>query len=187
MRNERLLLGLLPFSVVLGAFGLISSAACSGSSGGVNDCYDYTGFDTTTPVVSFKTDVLPLFRNSCGLSSVCHGSTTPVAPAQHYYGPKLTDPAPSAAEITAILAGAVGVKSVDDPTMNIITAGDPSQSFMMYKLDGDPQDPSSVSCSKLACVASKTCLGAMPQAGNTLPAATRDIIRRWIAQGAKDN
>lgn len=186
MRNPRLILGLLPLSLLLGAFGLVS-AACSSASGGANDCFDYTGFNATTPTVSFKTDVLPIFRNSCGLSSVCHGSTTPVAPAQHYYGPKNSDPLPSAAEITAILAGAVGVKSVDEPDMNIITAGDPSQSFMMYKLDGDPQDPTSVNCAKLACVAKKTCLTAMPQAGNILPAATRDTIRRWIAQGAKDN
>jgi hypothetical protein len=186
MRNERLLLGLLPLSVVCGAFGLVASASC-GSGSGVNDCFDYTTFKSTTPTVSFKNEVLPIFRNSCGLSDSCHGTPNPPAPAQRYYGPKKSAPTPSATEITAILMNLVGVTSVDEPDMKLIDPGHPETSFMMYKLDGDPQDPSSVNCSRLKCAATQTCLQAMPQSGNTLPAATRDTIRQWIAQGAMDN
>lgn len=182
MRNERLLLGLLPFSAFVGAIVM----AC-GSSSSINDCFDYTKFDSATPTVSFRTDVLPIFRNSCGLSSVCHGSTSPETPAQHYYGPKKTDPAPSDSDIAMILADAVGVSSVDEPDMPIIDPGHPETSFMMYKLDGDPQSASGVNCSKLKCTAKASCGTAMPQSGNILPEETRDVIRRWIAQGAKDN
>src|ERR1700678_103024 len=47
----------------------------AGGSGGssAGDCFDYTGFVTTTPTVTFAADVLPIFSNSCGISSACHG------------------------------------------------------------------------------------------------------------------
>jgi hypothetical protein len=184
MRHPRFFFPLLTLAAALGAAGLLS-AACGPSTPA--DCYDYTTFNSTTPTVSFRTDVLPIFRNSCGLSMVCHGNPNPSVPAQHYYGPKNSDPAPSDTDIAAILAGAVGKAAVAEPDMKIIAAGDPANSFMMYKLDADPMNPLSVNCAKLTCLKDMSCGTGMPQAGDILPADKRDTIRRWIAQGAKDN
>ena len=65
--------------------------------------------------------------------------------------------------------------------MNLISPKDPEHSFFMYKLDG-------LACSKLTCASDKSCLSLMPF-GNTdpMPAAQRDVFRRWIAQGAKND
>jgi hypothetical protein len=190
MRNEQLLRPPFRLALLVGAFGLIASACSSSSSGG--DCYDYTTFDGTAPAVHFQADVLPIFRQSCGLSSSCHGSENPPAAGQHYLGPSLSDPAPTAAQIKEILDG-MNQKSADEPDMNVVTAGHPETSFLMYKLDG-PNDPTStdpsatiVDCVKLKCAASMTCLLPMPSGGPQLPAEERDTIRRWIAQGAKND
>jgi len=190
--------------LLAGAFGL-TAAACSssnstggggsstgastgmGGSSAPNGCFDYTGFDGMTPAVHFKADVLPIFRPSCGLSASCHQSENPPLPAEHYLGPSVSMPAPTAAQITEILNGIVGVKSQDEPTMDVVAAGDPAHSFMMYKLDGDPTDVNGLSCSNLKCAANMSCLLAMPSGGPQLPAAERDTIRRWIAQGAKND
>jgi hypothetical protein len=196
MRNERALLSLLPLSLLFGAFGIIS-AACGGSTSGggtgastAGDCYDYSTFDGGGTTVSFVNEVLPIWRQSCGLSMSCHGDPSPTVAGQHYYGPALSAPAPSAAGITQILMDTVGVSSIDEPEMDVVKAGDPAHSFMMYKLDGDPNNIiSGVNCSKLQCATASpnACLLSMPSGGPQLPAAERDTIRRWIAQGALNN
>lgn len=193
MRKVRLL-SFVRLSQLLAVFGLVA-AACSGSGssgstsgGGGNDpggCFDYTGWDGTTPTVTFAADVLPIFQTSCG-QSVCHGSQTEPLPAEHFYGPPVGTTA-TTAQIAAIFAGSVGQKSVDEPDMDVIDPGHPESSFMMYKIDADPMNPDGVTCSKLACVAAQTCVSGMPLSGTQLPAATRDTIRRWIAQGAKND
>jgi hypothetical protein len=174
--------------------GSSSSAPSSSSSGGGSatggDCFDYTTFDGSSPAVSFKNDVLPIWRTSCGLSMSCHGNPIPPAPAQHYYGPANSDPAPTTADIAMILAGTVGVASIDEPDMPVIKASDPAHSFMMYKLDGDPTNLlSGVDCTNLQCAVAQpnVCLLAMPQGGAQLPEAERNTIRSWIAQGAENN
>jgi hypothetical protein len=199
MRNVQLR-SLLRLPLLLGALGFV--AACAGSTGGgtgggstsggaggaPGGCFNYTGFDGTTPKVTFAADVLPIFRNSCGLSSACHGSqTNPSLPAQHFYGPPVSSPAPTAAQIAAIFAGSVGVKSIDNPDMDVIDPSHPESSFMMYKIDTDPQNVAGVTCSKLTCASAGTCASGMPLTGTLLPAATRDTIRRWIAQGAMND
>jgi hypothetical protein len=192
-------LGLLPL-LLTGAFGLVS-AACSQSSGGGgggngsgsggspggNGCFDYSGFDLTSPAVQFQADVLPIFRQSCGLSMSCHGSETPPLPAEHFLGPSIMDPAPTAMQIEEIIGGIVGQKSVDNPDMDIIATGDPAQSFMLYKLDGDPTNLNGLTCPTLTCAANMTCLLSMPSGGPSLPDTERNTIRRWVAQGAKND
>jgi hypothetical protein len=209
MRNDRFFVPLLPASLLLGALGIVS-AACGGSSGagggGSNDCFNYSGFNSMTPAVSFKTDVLPIFRGSCALSVACHGCDTATDPTctnsgyKPYLGTGLTDAAPTPTQIMAILSSTVGAPAslqlstidsttmVGNPDMDIVKAGDPAHSFMMYKLDGNfPTTPSNneVTCSSLTCASHQTCGQAMPSLGMTL--ASRDTIRRWIAQGAQNN
>ncbi|APR80700.1 Hypothetical protein A7982_06047 [Minicystis rosea] len=152
-------------------------------------CFDYTGIDTTTPAVHFQADVLPILRLSCGLSSSCHGNPAGSG-GQHFYGPKLSDPAPDAATVQAIFDQSVDKASVANPDMKIIAPGDPGKSFLLYKLDGDPSkqsDKDEVTCASLTCAADKSCLSAMPLGGPSLPTDKRDTIRRWIAQGAKND
>ncbi len=194
MANARLtipvLSALLAASLAIAASG--SLAGCGGGTStsgggggsscglGADGCFDYTCFTADMPTVSFKADVLPIFRTSCGLSASCHGSETGPA-GQHYLGPKNSDPAPTAAQIQKIFDQSVGQMPVVNAGMNLITPKDPAHSFMMYKLDG-------LKCSKLTCASDDTCLALMPQ-GNTEPmdAAKRDVVRRWIAQGAKND
>ncbi|MEP7122601.1 MAG: hypothetical protein ABJE95_16885 [Byssovorax sp.] len=185
------LTALLLASLAFGASG--SLAGCGGGSStstgggggsscglGADGCFDYTCFTADMPAVGFKADVLPIFRTSCGLSASCHGSQNGPG-GQHFLGPKKDDPAPSAADIQVIFDQWVGQTPVVNAGMNLITAKDPEHSFLMYKLDG-------LKCSKLSCASDDTCLALMPQ-GNTepMPAAQRDVIRRWIAQGAKND
>ena len=129
--------------------------------------------DLTKPTVSFKADVLPIFVQSCAFTS-CHGSATSRNNGIGLGSKTLPNDA------SEIRKNIVDVKAPELPTMNFATAGDPSQSFLMRKLDGD-QCKLDAQCEK------GTCLSSMPQSGDLLPVATRDTVRRWIAQGALDN
>lgn len=164
-----------------------SGGGSGGGGGGTPGCFDYTAYDGTSPAVSFKTDVLPILRTSCGLSSSCHGTESGGPSGQHYYGPSISGPEPTADQIQAIFDQSVSQPAVANPSMNIVTPGDPSKSFLMYKLDGDPNVADQVSCADLECAKDQSCLSAMPQGGPQLPSDKRDIIRRWIAQGAKND
>jgi hypothetical protein len=150
-----------------------------GEGGGAADaCFDYTSFKGDSPTVTFSTEVLPIFRNSCGLSSSCHGTNPP--PGQPYLGPNNDAPTPTMEEMQT-LVNALDAPSTKEPTMNLVSPGAPQSSFIMYKLDG-------VDCSRLKCAKAEDCGDLMP-VGSTKPIdqTKRDIIRRWIAQGAKVN
>lgn len=189
--------------VASATFGvLVSTAGCggdSGSSGGgggaggtggtggsttafKSECFDYAGFDPNTSVaVSFKTDVLPIFQRSCGLSDSCHGNASVPKALQPYLGPN-KDTTATAENIAQILAGIVGKKSVTEPSMDLVAASDPEHSFLMYKLDGE------VLCDKLSCAANNKCGDIMPQGYKTpMKEEERMTIRYWIAQGAANN
>jgi hypothetical protein len=164
-----------------GGEGSTGTGTGTGTCGlGADGCFDYSCFKGDAPAVSFKADVLPIFRTSCGLSASCHGNESGPG-GQHYLGPKNSDPEPTTAQIAMIFEQSVGKMPDLDAGMNLITPSDPEHSFLMYKLDG-------ITCAKLACAAGKKCGSLMPE-GSTepMPAAKRDIIRRWIAQGAKND
>jgi hypothetical protein len=145
-------------------------AACTGDDSGPT-CTTYvvpSTTDLTTPVVSLRNDVVPILTNSCAFSS-CHGLQSSPGNNGLYLGTQMGTPDASAIH-ASVLAKAV---SYDMP---VVTSGDPSQSFLMHKIDGD------------ACTLCKNLCGeSMPQGNPVLPVETRDTIRRWIAQGAKDN
>jgi hypothetical protein len=156
-----------------------TAAGLAGCGGDAEEpfCFDYARFDSTMPAASFRADVLPTFRSSCGLSANCHGNPAGM-PGQPYLGPKTTDPDPSDTEITSILAG-LGANATKEPSMRLVVAGKPEDSFLMHKTDG-------ATCDRLACAAGGTCGTAMPPTG-LIDEASRNKIRRWIAQGAGDN
>jgi hypothetical protein len=157
-------------------------SACGGDpAGGGGDggaCPPYVvpaGTDLTMPVVSFKNDVMKVFNTSCGLST-CHGSTT--APQGNLF---LGAESAMRSDAAAVYAGLVGKASGELPSMPFVTAGDPSKSYLMHKLDGDQ-------CQYDAQCSGGSCMALMPSGGTQpLPVATRDTIRRWIAQGAADD
>lgn len=148
------------------------------TTGGDSACYDYSSFNGTSRTVSFATDVLPIFRKSCGLSAACHGAESGPA-GQPYLGPPELDGAATAAQITAIFNQNVGVNSVKASTMKIVEANSPQNSFLMHKMDN------TLTCGDVACEAG--CGGSMPLANPILSAADRDTVRLWIAQGAKND
>lgn len=143
--------------------------SCSSDPPPGPSCVDSTATtEPTKAAVSFSKDVIPVFQRSCAFST-CHGATT--GPANGVF--LGNDPA-------RVHAGIVGVKSGELASMNFITAGDPKQSYLMRKMDGSQ-------CTLDAQCKGGTCNGSMPKNDITLPAETRDIIRRWIVAGAKND
>jgi hypothetical protein len=137
--------------------------------------------------VPFRSTVLPIFRGSCGLSETsCHGSKLS-SKGDLYLGPKPSAPEPDGAERSAIIAGLVNRPSKTAPSMNLVTPGQPEQSFLMLKMD-DTHDGAGLACTPLPGAKSgKACGDPMPQGQGLLCAGRRDAVRRWIASGAKDD
>ena len=140
--------------------------------------------DLTTPTVSFAADIVPIFQPSCAIAgSTCHGTPdVATTQARPYLGSF-----DGGTDASFVVQGLVGVMSNENPTMSTVKAGDPANSFLMHKLDGDQCTLNELK----ACVATKTqytdCGQQMPYSSPPLDEATRDTIRRWIAQGAKNN
>ncbi len=156
--------------------------------------------------MSFKNDVLPIFEHSCGLSSSCHGDRSDIGARGIFLGCDMatsltcTVSPPVGPQVYPHLVGAEAGAPLETTSMPFITAGDPSMSFLMHKLDNDL-------CTVPGCVADNI---AVAQAGDTpgsrgagtpanwcgtfmpynvqvLDTSARDTIRRWIKQGAMDN
>jgi hypothetical protein len=163
-------------SIVFVVVGLGSYACSSSDTGGgntTNTCKEYSppaGTDLNNPQVSFKTDVYPIFTGSCGLSTSCHGSKT-TSQSNLYLGSR------TETDTSAVRNGIVG-KQAQALAMNVVTAGDPKNSYLMHKMDGDQ-------CT-LTCKGG-SCQRAMPDGSDPLSEEKRLVVRRWIAQGAKDN
>jgi hypothetical protein len=183
--------------------------------GCASDCpFDYASFDGTAPV-SFETDVFPIFRRSCGLSgTVCHGTKTK-PDGELYMGPRLTcgeqpesdcdstsgctwNPTAGACEneLPTDLAARKdiihkyrGPPSKTAPAVNRVKPNEPENSFLMMKIDRCHCTAiSGLTCEQLKGADSdEPCGDNMPQDGSRLDAAERDIIRRWISQGAQNN
>jgi hypothetical protein len=147
-------------------------SACSSSGDDARAaCTAYevpASFDPAQPAVSFSKDVAPIFASSCALPS-CHGSRG--LSNGVYLGDD--DPAKTHEALVDAPAGEL-------PEAKLVASGDPKKSFLMRKLDGD-QCLFDARCTGASCGAS------MPKGGAPLPVATRDAIRRWIAQGAKND
>ena len=159
-----------------------SSAADAGVSGG---CPAYvSNADLASPATSFSRDVMPIFTANCAVGGAsCHGDPSVVAQERPLLGVEGSDASvPDAA--AAIVAGLVGVKSKEDLSMDLVAPGDPEQSFLMHKMDGDQ-------CRFIAqCMVAGSfrpnCGVFMPyQAPSVIGASERDVVRRWITQGAQ--
>ncbi|MCK6588826.1 MAG: hypothetical protein HUU21_34500 [Polyangiaceae bacterium] len=156
----------------------LSVAGCSDDTTAGSACYDYASFNGMSPAVSFKTDVLPVFQTSCGLSASCHGTPMNSLPGQPYFGPPNSAGPASASDIDAIRAEIIDVNATKESGMKIVAPGDPANSFVMHKIDN------TLGCDALSC--GGNCGQSMPP-GAPLTETQRDAIRRWIAQGAKND
>jgi hypothetical protein len=131
--------------------------------------------DLTTPVMSFHANVMNILNKHCG-SGMCHGSSDmPTG------GVFLGASAAMGADASNAYAAIVGMPSGELGSMSFVTPSDPARSYLMHKLDGDQ-------CMYDAQCTTADCQHSMPSDLEILiPVTERDIVRRWIAQGAQDN
>jgi hypothetical protein len=140
------------------------------------ECVAYAppvGTDLTAPIVSFATDVMPVLTNHCSSAS-CHG-VTDNPQGGLFLGAQLK----KGADASAVYGRLVGPMAGQLGTMPYVSAGDPARSYLMHKIDGDQ-------CMFETACANHDCAHSMPFDG-MMAIETRDIVRRWIAQGAPDN
>ncbi len=117
--------------------------------------------------VSFRNDVLPIFRMSCSALS-CHGS---LATNGVFLGPPDTTGNPAVIH-TKLLLG-ISNKS----SLPFVAPGKPGQSWLLRKIDGDY-------CG-LQCMGG--CGDRMPLHSAPLEPLARNIIATWIERGAENN
>ena len=161
------------------ALALIVLAACGmpppSWAPDAGDCVQYEippGTDLAAPKVSFMTDVMPVLTAHCSSSS-CHG-VSDGSKGGLFLGDEMKHGA-DASDVYASLMATSGQLT----SMAYAKPADPANSYVMHKLDADQ------------CMFSEKCVNgdcahAMPFDGE-LPVETRDIVRRWIAQGAANN
>jgi len=159
-----LLLGL----VVAGAS---SSIACSDAPEPSSASSSSSGSASSGSPVSFKDDVAPLLATNCALAA-CHSSKESNLNFYITYEP---------AQIYAELMKASPTCS----SSKFVVPGKPDESMVMLKMDNE-QEKLPESCTSAR--RSEMPPGDPPKSGNALMAKKdRDLVRRWIAQGAKDN
>ena len=173
-----------------------------GGCTGTNCPFNYSSFNGSSPAVSFRTDLMGdqgegpngaggIFRRSCAFSTTCHGRPTG-AKATLYVAPGLLDGtmpyAITQTDIDTVLnnptTGMINVPSKTYPSMMRVKPGDPANSFLMVKIDGCFEGLSGCMVQPGA-TSNHPCGDRMPH-GSSRPLCEdeRDIIRRWIAQGA---
>lgn len=156
--------------------GTTSSGQTAGGGGcsSVDGCYDYCSF-TPTGNISFADDVMPIFEASCN-STNCHGS--PSTPdADLYLGSASGNDEDTILEVYGELVNVDGFNALG---MFRVKPGDPENSWLMVKLDGD------MSCPRAAPFCAGSCGQRMPRGAGAmpLPDSELNIIRSWIANGA---
>ncbi len=109
------------------------------------------------PLVSFATEIQPIFTGSC---IGCHGGGSPAM------GMSL--------ESGQSYANTVNVASIQAAGMDRIEPGDPDNSYLIHKVQGTQL---TVGGSGLQ----------MPRNGTPLTQETIDLMRLWVTQGARDN
>jgi hypothetical protein len=158
--------------------GTAGTGGAGGQGAGGAACVLYvvpSGTDLMQPTVSFKSDVMPIFNASCGLTN-CHATTVDKLAPNFFLG----DATAMGSDAAAVHDAIVGQNSGELPTMPFVTAGDPSMSYLMHKIDGDQ-------CHFDAQCVTGSCKLPMPNGGTPLTVDMRDTVRRWIAQNAVDN
>jgi hypothetical protein len=191
-RSLTILSSLTALVSVLGATGCSSSSA---SSTGQDDGSAAPPPATCTPstTVSFKTDVIPVLENGCTLGTVCHGQMNNAPEEDLFLGLNAggTDP-------STVYPMLVGVMSKEDPAMPMIAAGNPDNSFLWHKLQGDQNSAALAASCAMAptlcsedCTTATPCGASMPYLSETFAMAGEQAelctIQNWITEGAPNN
>jgi hypothetical protein len=120
-------------------------------------------FQVPLDSASFKNDLMPVFRATCGSSGACHGVVDGVAPQ---LGLNLEDDSLAYASI-------VNVPSSNFPNMMRVRPGLPDSSFMYRVLIPNPTY--------------RLGYHRMPLTELPLPFEVTETIRNWIVKGALNN
>ena len=90
-----------------------------------------------------------------------------------------------------ILSGIVGKASLEAPSMDIIDMGNPDNSYLMHKLDGDMcsmmSQCAAIAGLQLNATINVPCGVQMPQNSPPLGSDEATLVWEWIAQGANNN
>jgi hypothetical protein len=209
MVSRKSFIPLLPLLVLLGACsatgdpsGNTGGGGGAGGSGSGATCPPDPNYNGAMPMVSLKNDLLAdisatkenggVFRRACAASS-CHDEQNPIAGL--FIAPPAKNPMTQDAimittdQIARFLSTTDGVMrmSATAPTIPIVDPRKPWNSFLMRKLDGCWTGIESA-CTMPVPPAEPPCGESMPaSAGELLKADERDLVRRWIFQGAQNN
>lgn len=168
--------------------------ACSSSSTGQTPGND----GGAGAAVSFQSELLPAFERSCGLSSSCHQEPVSDPTTQRIFLGCDVDASPNCSVNVPgpMVYQGLMKSSQENPPMPYVTPGDPTKSFLLYKLEGNLSGLESqcrpVSMNPIVQNASgepqplQPCGAPMPLG---LPTATdlANKVRTWITQGAPNN
>jgi len=149
-----------------------SSGGEDGGEGGAAPCAQFEDdASLTTPVVSFKNDVLPVFEHSCGLSMSCHAAKSDIMQRGIYLGCDInlnpttttcteTNPGPDVYNglITSPMT------PLEESCMPFVKPGDPTMSYLMHKMDGDQ------GCTVSCCTMNNMAVQAAEGAAGPVPA-----------------
>ena len=162
------------------------SGSGSGSASGGPMC-------SGSATVSFKNDIIPLFRTNCAKAGACHNdpmtySRTAAGGGRQYLGTALDGGPETMADMALVYAG-LSKPSLEytSPPINYVVPCDPANSYLMIKMD-----PTFTNIDLSHCAHgdfAPICGLPMPSDSTKgpLPQATRDIVRNWISQGALNN
>jgi len=186
--------GTMSFSTATSGTATSGSLSGSGSGLGPSPC----GAGASPAAVSFSSQLMPILQSNCsvggsGPSAPCHGDpsvATVTAPggAREWFGP----PAPatiSPATLTLIHDGFVGQLSTEDVLMDVVEPGDPTQSFLWYKINNtqssiESETPDPCNRGDLGSCGSPMPLPLIGQEITLLPQANLDLFCNWVVQGA---
>jgi hypothetical protein len=126
---------------------------------GVACAGDGTGLELVSGVdqVTLSGDVQPIFTSTCALSG-CHAGTNPQLDLNLSEG--------------QTFANVVNVPAMELATMNRVTPGQPNSSYLVHKVQGTHLDEGGSGFQ-------------MPIGGSPLTQTQIDLIRAWIAAGAR--
>jgi hypothetical protein len=134
------------------------------------------GPSTSSQTISYKEDVVPILRQNCSTTG-CHGAKD-FNKGIHIPCCKESDDATIYEELKKESRLGAG---------KFVVPGDSKASFLMMKMD-NTQGSLDAKCSDPdAVLPAKSCGESMPQGDGLLPKADRDVVRKWIDQGAKNN
>ncbi len=154
--------------------GTTSATTGGGGCSSVDGCYDYCDFSPTGNI-SFADDVIPIFEANCN-STNCHGSVS-TPDADLFLGLASNNDEDTIVEAYAEL---VNVDASNAFGMLRVKPGDPENSWLMVKLDGD------MSCPQAQPFCAGSCGQRMPRGTGAMPLPDDelDIVRSWIENGA---